>query len=83
MKKRVAVGIGASILVIGVGCSSNNFRDVEGVKSRKPDKIENYNNMDSHPNVGRICIDGVAFFTTTRQYDSIGRVPEWDRWCAR
>lgn len=73
----------ATVLTVVAGCGSNNFRDVEGVKSRKPDKIENYNNMDGHPNVGRICIDGVAFYTTTRDFKAIERVPEWDGWCGR
>lgn len=78
MKKLVAV----LLLVVGLGaCSSDNFKDVEGVDSRDPDKIENYNNMDGHPNIGRLCIDGVAFLTTTRDYHPIERVPEWDDWC--
>lgn len=61
----------------------NNMRDVEGVDSHDPDLIENYNNMDGHPNIGVLCIHGVAFFTTTRDYQSIGRVPEWDTLCPR
>lgn len=62
-------------------CGSNNFRDVEGVKSKDPQKLEVYSNTDAHPNINRVCIDGVAFATTTRDYAPILRVPEWDAWC--
>ena len=83
MKKRIilAVALG-SIALLTTACSpGNNFRDVEGVKSERPELIRNFNNMDLHPNVGMLCIEGVAFFTTTRDYTSIGRVSEWDRLC--
>jgi hypothetical protein len=39
---------------------------VKGVRSQDPDLIESYNNLDSHPNIAKVCIDGVAFATTTR-----------------
>jgi hypothetical protein len=68
-------------VAILIGCGKNNFRDVEGVGSRDPQKIEVYNNTDQHPNINRVCIDGVAFATTTREYAPILRVPEWDGWC--
>lgn len=75
--------LGIVLFLVSSGCaSSNNFRDVEGVKSLRPDLIRNYNNMDKHPNIGQICIDGVAFATTTRNYgDALTRVPEWDKIC--
>lgn len=77
---KVVAGIGA-LLVLGACSSGNNFRDVKGVKSQNPDLIQNYNNMDKHPNLGKVCIDGVAFLTTTRDYDAVTRVPEWDKTC--
>lgn len=79
---KLVLAVAALALVTGVACSpGNNFRDVEGVPSHDPDRIENFNNMDGHPNIGLVCIHGVAFFTTTRIYTSIGRVPEWDKLC--
>ncbi len=82
MKKiRSAFAIVAVAAVIGACGPGNNFRDVEGVKSQNPDSVENYNNMDRHPNIGKVCIDGVAFLTTTRDYDAVTRVPEWDKTC--
>lgn len=80
MMKKVIAGIGLA-LALGACSPGNNFRDVEGVKSSDPDLVQNYNNMDKHPNIGKVCIDGVAFLTTTRQYDAVTRVPEWDRTC--
>ena len=75
----------AAIVLAGVGtaCSpGNNFRDVEGVASKDPDLIEAYNNLDGHPNIAKVCIDGVAFATTTRDAQAaIQRVPDWDSTC--
>lgn len=81
MKKKVALVFVALAATLGACGPGNNFRDVEGVKSQDPDSVENFNNMDGHPNMGKICIDGVAFLSTTRDYDAVTRVPEWDRTC--
>lgn len=73
-------------LVVGLGVAGgcrDNFKDLESVKYRDPDKVEGYNNVDRNPNLTRLCIDGVAFMTTTRDYDSVLRVPEWDSWCKK
>lgn len=83
MKRKSKYVIAAVLGLIALGACSpgNNFRDVEGVKSERPELVRNFNNMDAHPNIGMVCIEGVAFFTTTRDYTPIGRVPEWDRNC--
>lgn len=81
MKKvKVIVGVGA-LVVLGACSPGNNFRDVEGVPSKNPDAIVVYNNVDQHPNIAKVCIEGVAFATTTRDLDALTRVPEWDRTC--
>lgn len=80
--KRYLIPAVAGLALIGAACTpGNNFRDVEGVKSERPELIRNFNNMDMHPNIGMVCIEGVAFATTTRDYLSIIRVPEWDDVC--
>ncbi len=81
MKKRIIMLATGAVLVLGACSPGNNFRDVEGVKSENPDLVQNYNNLDKHPNLAKVCIDGVAFLTTTREYDAVTRVPEWDRTC--
>lgn len=83
--KKIVVVV-AAVLGLGLGlggCSGrNNFRDVEGVASKNPDLIEAYNNLDGHPNIAKVCIDGVAFATTTRDAQAaIQRVEAWDKTC--
>ena len=79
MKRIAAFTVAAALLL--TACGSDNFRDVKGVKSQDPDSIEVYNNVDKHPNIARVCIDSVAFATTTRNFSAIMRVPEWDNEC--
>jgi hypothetical protein len=82
MVKRVVIGVVAGLIALGAsGCGRDNFRDVEGVPSQNPDKIELYNNVDKHPNIVMVCIHGVAFVTTTRDYNSIMRVADLDKQC--
>lgn len=84
LKGRKAVGVGVGVLLLlGTACASrDNFRDIEGVKSERPDVVRVFNNVDKHPNVTMLCIHGVGFATTTRTYgDAIMRVPEWDSYC--
>ena len=79
--------LAALLVLVGLAgaCSSrDNFRDIEGVKSERPDSVRVFNNVDKHPNVVQLCIDGVGFATTTRNYgDALMRVPEWDAGCPK
>lgn len=70
----------AVALVGATACSATNQVDLTGVPAKRPDKIEVYSNIDSHPNIARVCIGGVGFATISRDYNSILRVPEWDEW---
>lgn len=75
----VAVAIVGVVLVSVLGGCGDSFRDLEGVKGQDPEKVQIIYNVDGFPNVVRLCIDKVAFATTTRQDESaIFRVPEWD-----
>lgn len=92
MRRRI-LGLLAALIVSAAlaGCGTNNFRDLEGVPSKNPDKVELFNNLDGHPNLALVCIHGVAFITTTRGGgdtgtgnggdDAVNRVPELDRQC--
>lgn len=81
-KKRVALAVLLAAIVATLsGCPGANTRDLENVKIKDPKKAEIYANLDQHPNIVRLCIDGLAFLTTSRKEDVILRVPEWDGWC--
>lgn len=80
--KRAIAGVVVGLSVLGLtACGSNNFRDVEGVNSRLPDSIEVFSNVDQNPNVAVLCIHGAGFASTTRDFTSLIRVPEWDKLC--
>lgn len=58
-------------------------KDYEAVS---PDKVTVFLNIDDHPNVVRVCLDGLAFRTVSVKYVSLNtpaveRVPEWDAIC--
>lgn len=86
MKKiAIAAGIGAvlvSLTACGQAPWEDSLRDLEGVEVYDPDSVRMWNNVDKHPNIVRLCLDGVAFATTTREYgDALLRIPEWDAYC--
>lgn len=74
----------ALLAVIGLAGCEEQLKDLHGADARDPDRVEVYTNYDRYPNIVRICIDGVAFATTTRDYEPVMRVPEWDAtFCGR
>lgn len=75
-------GAGAVIGAVG-GCQvgANNWSDVKGVVYHQPDAIEGFDNVDGAPNVTVLCIHGAGFASTSRDYTSLQRVPEWDKLC--
>lgn len=81
MTKRVLAVVVGALAILGACSPGDNFRDVEGAKSQDPDLIEVFNNVDQHPNIVKVCIDGVAFRTITREHDSVQRVEAWDSTC--
>lgn len=79
--KKALIALAAFLGVAALtGCGAN-VRDLEGVPIKEPQKIEIYANLDKHPNIVRLCIDGIAWVTTTRELESVTRVPEYDAWC--
>ena len=82
VSRLAAITIVLTGAAVGACSPGNNFRDVEGVDSQEPDSIEVFSNVDKHPNIAKVCIDGVAFATTSREGNSaIMRVESWDRTC--
>lgn len=94
MRKWLAL---AATAVVLVSCSSAMSRDIDTptelaatsielgpdqLTMGAPDRVDLFYNLDTHPNVVRLCIDGVAIMTTSREYgDAVTRVPEWDAYC--
>lgn len=78
MRKTIVACVALGALLLA-GCTPANQRDLEGVNGKQPDKVELYMNVDQHPNIVRLCIDHVAFATTSRENgQNFMRVPEWD-----
>jgi hypothetical protein len=74
-------GLGLAVAVLALtGCAQEY--DYEDAPVRDPDESVIFTNVDGHPNLVRVCIDGVAFATTSREYEPVLRVPEWDEHCA-
>lgn len=83
------VAVGALLAAVGLavaGCGQSpwqhSLRDYEGATVKDPDSVTLWNNVDQHPNIARVCLDGVAFATTTRpDFSAVQRVPGWDHVC--
>ncbi|WP_433220671.1 hypothetical protein [Microtetraspora malaysiensis] len=88
-------GAALAVLLLS-GCSSPQLGDRGGQNEAPPDKIsdvdyvEVFRNVDNFPNIARICIEGVAFASTSSGVrgesgvanPALVRVPEWDPKCA-
>lgn len=81
MKRYLAAALLLAAAATGCTNYSATDSDLEGVPPTDPDKVEAVRNINGHPNMVRLCIDGVAVLTSSREYDAITRVPEWDTWC--
>lgn len=89
MKKRrpiLAIGIiSAAIVGAGIavaGCESPQLNDLRNSPTQYPNYSMTYINVSGFPNVTELCINGLGFYTTTRDYNAIARVPQWDAFCA-
>lgn len=82
-RKRVALAISVAGLASAVGLTgcSNQLNDLKGVPQQHPDYTMTYLNVSGFPNVTMLCINGAGFATTTRTYDSLTPIPEWDAFC--
>jgi hypothetical protein len=77
-----STGIAAAAII--AGCASGNpvADDLQNVSPSYPNYVGLYLNVDGHPNIVEICINGVGFATTTREAaGAITRIPEWDAFC--
>ncbi|GAA0559384.1 hypothetical protein A8924_5218 [Saccharopolyspora erythraea NRRL 2338] len=89
------VAVLATVLALGLTGCSDQLGDRGGKEGSPPDLIgdvdyvEVYRNADGFPNVARVCVQGLAFATSSSgRGESSGatpviRVPEWDGFCAQ
>jgi hypothetical protein len=84
MKKLVLAAVAVASLGLGTSACTppweGSIRDLEDAEVRDADVVV-YNNINRHPNIARVCTDGVAWVTTSRDFDSLERMEEWDELC--
>ncbi|MFI5931838.1 hypothetical protein [Actinoplanes sp. NPDC051494] len=86
MRRGLAL-MAAVVLGLALTGCSDQLGDRGGDEGSKPDKIsdvdyiEVYRNADKFPNVALICIEGIAFASTSSGGPSLVRMPEWDKKC--
>lgn len=96
MRNRIAAAsISLILTVLAVGCGQDASKtDLKEPKLhgkaipkdyrlQAPDKLTVYLNIDAHPTIAQVCIDGVAFATTSRDFSALTRIPEWDDECKK
>lgn len=100
MRKRLLAGAFAGLALLGTACGEKDAGKVDldqpevkgdvipkSFEAVSPDSVTVFLNIDSHPSVVRLCLEGVAFRTVSDHYVSLAtsaveRVPEWDAYCA-
>ena len=76
----VAIVLTAVALVLSA--CSNQLNDLNGIGQTQPNYAVTVLNVNGFPNFTMLCYRGLGFLTTTRQFNAIQRVPEWDAFCA-
>ena len=66
-KKLIAVAVVSLALA---GCTST-LQDLEGIQAETPDRVRVFLNADQFPNLNVVCINGVGFVNTTRDYQQM------------
>lgn len=83
MKKYLLIALSAAVTPLAACGGTATYADLENVPAATPTKIEAYTNIDKHPNLVRLCIDGKAFITTSRKGAGAWRRADYfDAWCS-
>lgn len=72
----------AAIAATVTACGPTQGDDLRNSPNSYPDYSTTVLNVDGFPNIAVICFKGAGFATTSRDYDALTRVPEWDAFCA-
>ena len=98
MNKRVIVGaVASAVLLLGACTQDASKTDLsepkqqgravpQDYKAQAPDSITVFQNVDGHPTITRVCIDGTAWRTISNAHQggldgAVKRVEEWDTYC--
>jgi len=82
-KRRTWAGVATVVVTAAaVAACSPQLKDQGDVAQANPDYIVTYLNVDGFPNPTVMCIMGVGFVTTSRDYSALQPVPKWDAFCA-
>jgi hypothetical protein len=96
MNRARTVAAGALIALVGLtvaACadggpigSAQEARDLKGVPITDPDKVRMVANVNLHPTMVALCIEGAGFISTSRDASAaaLQPVPSWDApngWC--
>lgn len=95
------VGVILALALVGTACAEQDTSKTdidepqlsgdatpETYEARTPELLIVYLNVDNHPTIVKLCIDGVAFRTISSLHSggiesgAVARVPEWDGDCA-
>ena len=68
MRKHLIAAIALALVV--TGCTST-LQDLEGIQAETPDRVRVFLNADQFPNLNVVCINGVGFVNTTRDYQQM------------
>ena len=63
--------VAAAALALALAGCTTTLQDLEGIQAETPDRVRVFLNADQFPNVNVVCIDGVGFVTTTRDYQQM------------
>lgn len=89
MKNSVRYVAGTALVILLLTGCSKQLGDRGGDEGAAPDRIadvdyvEVFRNADNFPNVARICVEGLAFASTSSSDPGLLRIPEWDKVCAQ
>ena len=78
----IVAGIVAIVMVLTSCSGTPQNDDLNNLNPQYPNYAALYINVDGHPNIVMLCVQGVGIMTTTRQYGSAAQlVPQWNAFC--
>lgn len=98
-RRRLVAGSIAAVALLIAGCLEQDASKTDigepqfrgdaipaDFAAEAPEVLTVFQNVDNHPTIVRVCLDGVAFRTVSTNHQNgftsaVERVPEWDEVC--